>query len=845
MKRLTIGILAHVDSGKTTLSEAMLYKTGEIKTLGRVDHKDSFLDNNRLERDRGITIFSKQAVMEWDNIYVTLLDTPGHVDFSAEMERTLSVLDYAILVISGNDGIQSHTETLWQLLSKNSIPTIIFVNKMDIAIHTKAELMSAIKDRLNDRCVDFSANEMFEEAAMCDEALMDNYISDGTISSSLISTSIASRRIFPCYFGSALKSAGIEELLKGIAEYTLCKESRDEFGARVFKIARDQDGSRLTYLKVTGGKLSIKDTVGGEKINQIRIYSGQKYKAVDTVEQGMVCAVTGLASTKPGDGIGIESDSVDEYIEPFLTYKVIAPQEVNIHNALIQLRELAEEDPKLHVEWNEGSGEITIQMMGDVQMEILTSMIEERFGFKPEFDQGSIVYKETITDTVEGVGHFEPLRHYAEVHLIMEPGERGSGLVFDSMCSQDDLDKNWQNLIMSHLSEKEHLGVLIGAPITDMKITLAAGRASKKHTEGGDFRQATYRAVRNGLMKAESILLEPWLEYTLRVPTENVGRAMSDIEMMSGTFKEPGNEGDFTTISGSAPASEMVGYQKQVISYTKGRGQLSCSVKGFEPCHDQPQVLERMEYDPERDMSNTADSVFCTHGESSIVKWDQVGSRMDLASVLEKPDIFGDPERMAARAADYAGAMASDKELMDIFERTYGPIKHDKNIAQRVIKAKNESSEVYKGKDKVMTGPTYIIVDGYNVIHAWEQLSKLADTDFAAARDRLIDILCNYQGFTQEFVIVVFDAYKVKGNPGSKEKFRNINVIYTKEAETADMYIERVTHDIAKKHKVRVVTSDALEQVIILGHGALRVSSREFGDEVKEVENAIKKYFLS
>ena len=620
MKRLTIGILAHVDSGKTTLSEAMLYKTGEIKTLGRVDHGDSFLDTDQLERNRGITIFSKQAVMEWGDTYATLLDTPGHVDFSAEMERTLSVLDYAILVISGSDGVQSHTETLWKLLARYGVPAFIFVNKMDLSVHTKSELMNSLKVKLGEQCVDFSGvrvttSEFFDELAVCDEKLLDKFLADGKLSDDDISTAVAGRRVFPCYFGSALKLEGVDELLGGMDAYTLCEETKKEFGAKVFKIARDQQSTRLTYMKITGGTLAVKDSIDGEKVNQIRIYSGQKFQAVDAAAQGTVCAVTGLTKTEAGTGLGTSGASAEQILEPFLTYNVRLPENIDTHTALQQLKELEEEDPKLHVAWEAETGEIHMQMMGDIQMEILSSIIEERYDFMPTFDQGKIIYKETIADTVEGVGHFEPLRHYAEVHLILEPGEQGSGLCFDTTCSRDVLDINWQSLVLSHLAEKVHRGVLTGAPITDMKITLASGRASKKHTEGGDFRQATYRAVRNGLMKAESVLLEPWFDFTLKVPMENVGRAMSDVQKMGGSFGEPQTEDDMSVLVGTAPASEMTGYQQQVISYTKGRGRISYELKDYEPCHNTENIVEAVGYEPEHDINNQADSVFCDHGK--------------------------------------------------------------------------------------------------------------------------------------------------------------------------------------------------------------------------------------
>lgn len=850
MKRLTIGVLAHVDSGKTTLSEAMLYKTGELKTLGRVDHKDSFLDGNQMERNRGITIFSKQAILEWKNNYGTLLDTPGHVDFSAEMERTLGVLDYAILVISGSDGVQSHTETLWKLLKHYKVPALIFVNKMDLAVHSRPQIMESLKGSLDKRCIDFTKpeGEAFEdELSMCSESMMEMILEGVRPSDCDIAEAVSLGQIYPCYFGSALRLEGIDELLEGLDRFTIEPVHKEDFGARVFKIARDESYNRLTFVKVTGGCISVRDGIGGEKVNSIRIYSGMKYVTADTAESGMVCALTGLSTTLPGDGLGSEPSSSEEILEPVMTYSVILPEEKSAGQALRELKEMAEEDPKLHISWNEATEEINIKIMGQVQLEILTTMVRDRFGYEVGFDKGRIVYKETITDIVEGVGHFEPLRHYAEVHLILEPGERGSGLTFTSSCSEDTLDRNWQRLILSHLAEKEHLGVLTGSPVTDMKITLASGRASKKHTEGGDFRQATYRAVRNGLMKADSVVLEPWDDFELKVPADNIGRAMADIQRMHGTFGEPQSEDGMTILKGKAPVSELKDYQSQINSYTKGRGRIATTLWGYDKCHDEEAVIAAAAYEAEHDINNSADSVFCDHGTGDIVKWDQVEDFMNLPSVLKDEEPFDNEEFVAERARTYGKIMATDKELMDIFERTYGPIKQNPLTAPgakyRVVAHKPKTAEAEKPKQRksapIEMGPTYVLIDGYNLIHAWDELEELARTDFAIARERLIDILCNYQGFTEYTVIVVFDAYKVKGGIGSSEKVRNINVVYTKEAETADMYIERVTHDIAKKHRVRVVTSDGLEQLIIMGHGALRTSSREFVEEIVHIESAI------
>ena len=852
MKKLTIGILAHVDSGKTTLSEAMLYTAGEIRRLGRVDHGDSFLDGNPLERNRGITIFSKQAMLEWEDTAVTLLDTPGHVDFSAEMERTLSVLDCAILVISASDGVQSHTETLWKLLERYDIPTFVFVNKMDLAIRKKEEIAEHLREKLAPGCVDFSLKgEALEDGlSLASESLTEALLETGTLTEDAVRRAILSREVFPCYFGSALKNEGVEEFLNGLAGFTTEAEYGTEFAARVFKIARDDNGERLTFLKVTGGSLHVKETIGEEKVDQIRIYSGARYQNRDEAEAGTVCAVTGLAGTMPGQGLGAESGGREEILEPFLTYGVVLPEGVDEHRALKDFRELSEEDPKLHVKWEPAASQITIQMMGQVQLEILTSMVEERFGYHVTFDEGRIVYKETMAegaDPVEGVGHFEPLRHYAEVHLILEPSDRGSGMTFTTTCDEDELDRNWQRLILTHLMEKEHRGTLTGAPITDMKITLAAGKAHKKHTEGGDFRQATYRAVRNGLMKADMVLLEPWFSYTIELPTENLGRAMNDIQRMHGTFEDPLTEGEMTTLTGRAPASEIRDYGRELAGYTKGRGRISCMLAGYDLCHNGDEVTERMGYDPLRDVENTPDSVFCSHGSGDVIPWDQVEEYMHLPSVLKEKVDLSDQKSVERRAREYGRSLASDKELMAIFERTYGPVKrHDLTAPGRARRA--PAKEDYfrptpkATQKKSKADPNrkdFILVDGYNLIYAWEELNDLAKTDFGAARDRLIDILCNYRGFTRAELIVVFDAYKVKGGVGSEEKIRNINVVYTKEAETADMYIERVTHEIARKHNVRVITSDGAEQLIILGHGALRTSSREFIGEIRQVEDAI------
>ncbi|RGX54291.1 GTP-binding protein [Anaerotruncus sp. AF02-27] len=855
MKRLVIGILAHVDSGKTTLSEGLLYRAGEIRRLGRVDHGNAFLDTHELERERGITIFSKQAVLRLGETELTLLDTPGHVDFSAEMERTLQVLDYAILVVSGTDGVQSHAETLWQLLDRYRVPTFLFLNKMDLAGADRAALLATLRHRLGDGCIDFGADrdEAWQESvAMSDEGLMERFLEAGTLTGREIAAAVARRSVFPCYFGSALKLDGMDTFLSGLDQYTLGPEYSAGFGARVFKISVDEQGNRLTHLKVTGGSLKVKALLTGqdikgeswsEKVNQIRIYSGSKYQTTEEAFPGMVCAVTGLSRTYPGEGLGVQADAKRPALRPVLTYQVQLPKGADAHTALGKLRQLEEEDPQLHVIWNEALQEIHVQIMGEVQLEVLRSLVRERFGLEIGFGQGGILYQETIARPVEGIGHFEPLRHYAEVHLLLEPGERGSGLQFASDCREDDLDRNWQRLILAHLAEKVHPGVLTGAPITDLKITLIAGRAHPKHTEGGDFRQATYRAVRQGLRNTESILLEPWYDFRLEVPSDAVGRAMSDLQRMSGEFSPPQTGGETAVLVGSGPVSEMRDYQMEVTSYTRGRGRLSCTLRGYEPCHNAAEVIAATGYDCDGDVDNPADSVFCAHGAGFLVKWDKVREYMHVQSgwgagrpALEEPET--EPVR---RAADYCAMLAEDSELMKIFERTYGPIRRDPRQAFRP--ARQTLSAPRPGKAKAPPeGPEYLLVDGYNIIFAWEDLKVLAQENVDAARSRLIDLLCNYRGFRQCELILVFDAYKVKGNPGTVEKIHNINVVYTKEAETADMYIEKVTHELGRKYRVRVATSDALEQMIVLGHGALRISASAFREEVDLVEKTIRDF---
>ena len=841
MKKLVTGILAHVDAGKTTLSEGLLYTAGALRKLGRVDHRNAFLDTDAQERERGITIFSKQAEFSWGDTALTLLDTPGHVDFSAEMERTLSVLDCAVLVISGTDGIQGHTRTLWRLLERHAIPTFLFVNKMDLAGADRDALLNQIQSGLDGGCLDFSRGlgPVLEDLASLDEELLDKYLEWGEVTDRDAASLVSRRLVFPCFFGSALKLEGVEALLDGLSRYVPVPEYPADFGARVFKIARD-GADRLTYVKVTGGSLKVRTLLGEEKVNQIRIYSGAKYQTVDEAPAGTVCALTGLTGTRPGDVFGAEPPAAEPELEPVLNYQVILPPACDVHTMLRNLRQLEEEDPQLRVVWNEALGEIHLQLMGEVQLEVLTRLIRERFGAEVSFGAGNIVYRETITNTVEGVGHFEPLRHYAEVHLLLEPGERGSGLRIASACPTDQLDLNWQRLIFTHLMEKRHRGVLTGSPITDVKITLVAGRAHVKHTEGGDFRQATYRAVRQGLMRAESVLLEPYYSFQLELPQDCVGRAMTDIQGMGGTVEGPEGAGELVLLTGWAPVARMRGYWRDVAAYTRGRGRLSCALRGYEPCVNQEKVVEAMGYDPERDLENTADSVFCSHGAGVNVPWHQVEEHMHLESCLRPAPA---PEQEGARPAGgrlipQGGSLAQDKELQAIFENTYGKVETRAFEPQR----RPARTSLDEGKYTIRnqkSGPEYLLVDGYNIIFAWDELKELAQDDVSAARTALMEILSNYQGFKKCVVILVFDAYKVKGNPGSVEKRDNIYVVYTKEAETADAYIEKTTYDLGKDHRVRVATSDGLEQLIILGHGALRLSARAFKAEVEGARGEI------
>lgn len=848
MKRICTGLLAHVDAGKTTLSEALLYRAGCLKKLGRVDHKDAFLDTNAMERERGITIFSKQAVLGLPDAQITLLDTPGHVDFSGEMERTLSVLDYAVLVVSGTDGVQSHTETVWKLLRRYGVPVFVFVNKMDLAGADRQAVLDQLA-RLEEGFVPFDGSlepDAFAEAlAMQSEEAMEAYLENGEVPRELITAMVTRRQVFPCLFGSALKLQSVDELLAALQEYTRQPKEAEEFAARVFKISRDEQGSRLTWLKVTGGNLRVKALLTGEdpdgqpwqeKADQLRVYSGAKFQAVEQAPAGTVCAVTGLTRTWAGQGLGEEAAGQAPVLQPVQSCRLLLPEGCDAHAVLPRLTQLQEEDPQLRIVWNERLGEIHLQMMGEVQLDVLKRLIWERFGLAVGFGPGSIVYKETIAGPVEGVGHFEPLRHYAEVHLLLEPLPRGAGLQFDSICSEDVLDRNWQRLILTHLEEKEHLGVLTGSPITDMKITLTAGRAHLKHTEGGDFRQATYRAVRQGLMQADSILLEPWYEFRLEVPAEQVGRAMADVQRMGGSFDPPELLGDTSVLTGSVPVAEMRGYAMELAGYTRGKGKLACTLAGYRPCHDAPAVIEQVGYDPERDTENPADSVFCAHGAGYNVKWDEVPAHAHVESGvrLNEPEEEETPAvRQPWRQAAPVSSLEEDKQLAAIFERTYGPSKGRELFRPAPVKPAEYHFEP--------RGPEYLLVDGYNLIFAWDELKKLAADNLEGARQALADLLCNYRGFHDCQVILVFDAYKVPHGTGEVSRYQNIYIVYTREAETADMYIEKTTYQLAKQRRVRVVTSDGAEQLIILGHGALRVSARSFREEVERTNGEIRR----
>lgn len=848
MKKITIGITAHVDSGKTTLAEAILYKCGTIRRVGRVDDGNSALDTNNIERSRGITIFAHQAEFTIDDTHFFLLDTPGHVDFSAETERTMPVLDYAVLVISGTDGVQSHTATLWKLLRKYRIPVFIFVNKMDITGAEKQIVLDDLKRRLSDKCADFSGDDstIYENAALCSDDLMEKYFSDGILADSEIAQAITERKIFPCCFGSALKMNGVEKFLEILSRFTIEPVHEKEFGAKIYKISYDSKGSRLTHMKITGGQLKMRGEIAfssgndeeiTEKISSIRFYSGEKFRTADIAEPGDICAVTGLNHSYAGQGLGCAADNSGLMTEPVMTYHLSVPKNKNINDVLGDMRRLEDEDPQLHVLWNEQLREIQVQLMGTVQLEVLAQLIQQRFGYDVQFLDGVVAYKETIGNTVEGVGHYEPLRHYAEVHLLMEPLERGEGLQFDVSCSQDMLDTNWQRLIMTHLQEKTHIGALAGMPVTDMKITLVSGKAHLKHTEGGDFRQATYRAVRQGLRQAEKILLEPYYEYELELPTECVGRAIADLQHMCADFGTPETVGEMSVISGIAPVSEMSNYQSELIGYTRGRGRLSLCIGGYRECHNAAEVIASVGYDCDSDINNSSDSVFCSHGAGFIVKWDEVHKKMHLPSCLEVRNEIDPPMEKSRKFS------VSDEELMEIFQRTYGKLKTEPRRAFRKTKTVTLDSKPVKLPD--LTLPAYLLVDGYNIIFAWDELKKIAAENLDAARSELINMMCNYQGYDGSELILVFDAYKVKGKHRDVEKYLNINIVYTKESETADSYIERVTHELSKNHRVRVATSDGPEQLIIFGSGAMRISADEFHKRYIHARNEIMDFIDS
>ena len=841
MKKIALGILAHVDSGKTTLSEAMLYTAGEIRTLGRVDRRDAFLDTNEIEKDRGITIFSKQAVISLENTKLTLLDTPGHVDFSAETERVLWALDAAVLVISGSEGVQSHTKTLWKLLSDHAIPVFVFVNKMDMPGTDREQILADLHKNLGSGVVVFNnerETSFYEEAALCSEKLCDTYLENGTITQNDISEAIAERKMFPCYFGSALKLDGVAELLSGIEKYAPYNGENPNFGARVFKISEDEKGNRLTHMKITGGVLRIRDKIqigeSEEKVSEIRVYSGEKYKSVQEVFPGDVCAICGISSLSGGQGIGFEENSPALTLEPVFNYRVVLEDGVDPRVALAQLKKLEEEETQLRVGWNPSFGEIHIQLMGEVQLEVLQRILAERFRLNVEFAQGSIIYKETIASPVEGVGHYEPLRHYAEVHLLLEPLKRGEGLHFDTDCSEDSLGRNWQRLVLTHLNERRHVGALTGSAITDMRITLKSGKAHLKHTEGGDFRQATYRAVRHGLRCAESILLEPYYDFILEVPTESTGRAMTDLQQMGAELSAPDLVGEMSIIKGKAPVRNIRSYQRSVTSYTHGLGKLSCSFGGYGECVNPEEVIAEIGYNCDSDLENTADSVFCEHGAGFNVPWHQVTEYMHLESIFKEKT-----EDVVIRPIVRKSATVyNEDELMEIFERTYGKIVRKNYNAMRTPK---DAAPPKKQKSMPQKeGPGYLLIDGYNIIFAWEELKKIAQESLEDARSMLIDRVCSYKALRQQEVILVFDAYKVKGNKGEVERIHNISVVYTKEAQTADAYIEKAAHELGKKHHVQVATSDSLEQMIILGSGAVRISAASFIKEMQEVKKEIE-----
>jgi small GTP-binding protein len=845
VKRLVVGMLAHVDSGKTTLTEALLFKAGEIRKLGRVDHADAFLDTDEIERSRGITVFAKQAVLRLADAELTLLDTPGHADLASETERALDALDYALLVVSAADGVRGHTETLWRLLKKHRTPTFIFINKIDRPDADAAKLLALVREKLSDCCVDFASPSLEDDLAMCDETLMEDLLSLGRLPDEDVVTAIARRRVFPCFFGSALKLEGIDALLAALEKYTREPPRTESFGARVFKIGEDAQGARLTYLALTGGSLKVKTALSGtgadgepwtEKADQLRIYSGTKFALAEEVFPGQIAAVTGLTRTRPGEGLGVQPPSDAPTLEPVMSCAVLLPEGADPHAALAKLRRLEEEEPMLRLAWD--GADIRVSLMGQVQLEVIKAIVKRRFGLDVDFGPGRVVYKETIARAVEGVGHYEPLRHYAEVHLRMEPGERGSGLVFASDCRTDDLDLNWQRLILTHLAEKTHVGVLTGAPITDMKITLVSGRAHLKHTEGGDFRQATYRAVRQGLRLAGTILLEPWYDFTLEVPQGSVGRAMSDIQRMCGRFSAPETEGETAVLRGSVPAATSGDYRRDVLAYTAGRGSFTCVFRGYEPCHNADEVAAASGYDPDSDVENTADSVFCAHGAGFVVRWDAVYSHMHLPAEKDRKALEpAAADLLRDRAAAYCDSLARDKELLAIFERTYGPVKYD---LRRALAPSGEAA--FRRAKAAPDLREYLLVDGYNIIFAWDDLRAVAAESMEAARSDLINLMCNYQGVRRCELILVFDAYRIPGGRGSVERVHNINVVYTREAETADMYIEKVAHGLGERRRVRVATSDGLEQLIVLGQGARRVSAEAFRAEVDETMRAIRDY---
>ena len=866
MKRLVVGLLAHVDSGKTTLAEGLLYRAGVLRKLGRVDHRDAFLDTDSRERARGITIFAKQAVLALpaaegaEACELTLLDTPGHVDFSAEAERALQVLDYAVLVVSGTDGVQAHTETLWKLLARYRVPTFVFVNKMDLPGADAAVRLRELRGRFGDGCVDFSAVPDPEALALCSEPLMNEVLENGAASPETVVTAIARRQVFPVFFGAALRLDGLDGLLRGLQTLTRTPPRWPEFGARVFKISEDA-GTRLTWLKITGGVLPVKAVLpGGEKADALRLYNGGKFRLISEAYPGMVVAAAGPAATRPGQGLGAEADADTPLLEPVLNYRVESAADP--HTLLKALQTLEDEDPQLHVNWRDDLGEVHVQLMGEVQLEILQNILQERFGLDVTFSEGGILYKETLTAAVEGIGHYEPLRHYAEVHLLLEPAPRGSGIQLAADCPPDTLAENWQRLILTHLAERTHPGVLIGAPLTDVRITLAAGRAHQKHTEGGDFRQATYRAVRQGLRMAAAgdgvQLLEPWYDFTLELPADALGRAMADVQRMCGSFHAPEtlpNSENTVRLTGRLPVATARGYAREVAAYTHGLGRWAVLPAGYDACHNTDEVLAAAGYDPDADTDNPADSVFCSHGAGYLVKWDEVPARAHVSSGLERrlgtaPAAGQTQEEDEAnarrrRASAYCGTLEQDKELLAIFERTYGKIKRRGGVddAKKAARAALHTAPAASvPAAPVPAGPDYLLVDGYNVIFAWDALRRLADGSLDAARRRLMDILCNYAGYKRCVPILVFDAYKVRGGAREVEKYHNLYVVYTREAETADMYIERATHELAREHRTRVVSSDGAEQIIVMGHGALRVSARAFEEEVNAVEKEIREF---